>query len=66
MLPYNKSSVVDGVWHEIVRPLRDKVYAEGELSVETVSIDSKTVIAKKGANASAMTAIKRRKARISM
>jgi transposase len=52
-----------GVWNEIVRLLRDKVYAAGKLSLETVSIDSKTVTAKKGANASDTTDIKRRKAR---
>jgi transposase len=52
-----------GVWNEIVRLLRDKVYAEGKLSLEMVSIDSKTVTAKKGANASDTTGIKRRKAR---
>jgi transposase len=52
-----------GVWNKIVRLLRDKVYAAGKLSVETVSIDSKTVTAKKGASASDTTGITRRRVR---
>ena len=54
------------VWSEIMRRLKNEAYRADKISVETVSIDSKTVVAKKGTNASAMTAITRRRAQRSM
>ena len=50
------------VWPKITQQLKNKAYRGDKISVEAVSMDSKTVVAKKGANASDKTVIKRRKA----
>ena len=40
----------EGIWIRIIQSLRDKAYTDGKISLESTSIDSKTVAAKKGAN----------------
>ncbi|MEA3431692.1 MAG: transposase [candidate division WOR-3 bacterium] len=54
------------VWSKLMQQLKNEVYRAGKISVKAASIDSKTVVAKKGASASDTTAIKRRKAQRSM
>jgi len=54
------------VWSKLMQQLKNEVYRAGKISVKAASIDSKTVVAKKGAIASDTTAIKRRKAQRSM
>jgi transposase len=56
----------EDVWFEIMCRLKNEAYRDDKISVEAVSIDSKTDVAKKGANASDTTAIKRKKAHRSM
>ena len=56
----------EDVWFEIMCRLKNEAYRVDKISVEAVSIDSKTVVAKKGANTSATMAIKRRRAQRSM
>jgi transposase len=51
-----------GVWSRIMQQLKNEVYKAVKISIDVVSIDSKTIMAKKGAIASATTAIRERKA----
>ena len=45
----------EGVWKKILDALRDRAYKTGLISLESASVDSKTVPAKKGANTSVTT-----------
>ncbi len=49
-----------------MKQLKNEVYRAVRISIESVSIDSKTVVAKKGASASDTTDIRKRKAQRSM
>ena len=40
----------EGVWDIILQTLRDRAHQAGLISLESVSVDSKTIPAKKGAN----------------
>ena len=46
-----KKGQEDGVWGRIVKLLRDRAYKNGKISLESASIDSKTIEAKKGGSA---------------
>ena len=41
----------EGVWEKVLQTLRDRANKAGIISIESVSVDSKTIPAKKGANA---------------
>jgi transposase len=51
-----------GVWGRIMQQLKNKVYRAAKISIDSVSIASKTIVAKKGGNVSATMDIRRGKA----
>jgi transposase len=55
-----------GVWGRIMQQLKNAVYRAAKISIDSVSIDSKTIVAKKGENASATTGTRRGKAQRSL
>jgi transposase len=55
-----------GVWGRVMQQLKNEAYRAAKISIDSVSIDSKTIVAKKGAIASDTTGIRRGKAQRSM